>query len=153
MMGLKLFVLHALYFYQLIICGHFSLPQFSASVPIAAARLVPLLSALDLESFTFRADRIAPIDRQRWASCVHAPSSGGLGDFANDEAVVVSSVLRAVKGDGKESIVLVAEWWLDADADGMWPSAPAIAVALQRHLQSCVLNFSLLLDFLIPRFF
>jgi hypothetical protein len=99
-----------------------------------------LLSALDLESFTFRADRIAPIDRQRWASCAQAPSSSD-GGFVSDDAVVVSSVLRAVKGDGKESIVLVAEWWLDANADGMWPSAPAISMALQRHLQSCVLNF------------
>ncbi len=137
-------MIRLLYFYLFIIYGYFSLPRCSASAPLAAGRLASLLSALDLESFTFRADRIAPIDRQRWASCVHTPSSGGGGgggDFATDEAVVVSSVLRAVKGDGKESIVLVAEWWLDADADGMWPSAPAIAVALQRHLQSCVLKF------------
>ncbi len=110
-------------------------------MPIAASRLVSVLSALDFESFTFRADRIASIDRHRWASCVQAPSSSD-GGFASDDAVVVSSVLRAVKGDGKESIVLVAEWWLDANADGMWPSAPAILLALQRHLQSCVSKFS-----------
>ncbi len=136
-------MIRLLYFHQLINYGRISLPRCSASAPLAAGRLASLLSALDLESFTFRADRIAPIDRQRWASCVHTPSSGGSADvdFAEDAAVVVSSVLRAVKGDGKESIVLVAEWWLDADADGMWPSAPAIAVALQRHLQSCVLYF------------
>ena len=117
-------------------------------MPIAARRLVSVLSALELEAFTFRADRIAPIDRQRWASCVQVPSSSD-GGVVSDDAVVVSSVLRAVKGDGKESIVLVAEWWLDANADGMWPSAPAILLALQRHLQSCVLKFFVSLDVLM----
>lgn len=115
-----------------------------ASASRAAELLVQMLAALDLRA-TFVAGMVLAA-RQ---------CSADSDDSGTDKHIVVASVLRAPRGDGKESIVLVAEWWpsstLHGDDAGQWPAAASYLISLQRHLQTATwLSKDIIVVVLIP---